>query len=114
MRQDMKIALMEKHSPKLLETLDLGEVDVKIIKPNIFRKGKIIVKSDVLYKLEKKGKELLDKGHELIKSIFVSNIKYCVVLSYKTNDNSLHLKLKRMCEKFNSSENSPLTKDGKK
>lgn len=103
----MKIAIMERDTPELLKQLDLGEVKVEVKKSFkrflFFKKeiGKYFkVSSDVLYKLEETSKEFLEKGHEVLKSIFVKDGKYNVLFSYETNPNSSYLERKRTIEKL--------------
>jgi len=98
MRSDMKIALMEKHSPTLLKELNIGNCEVLVKRKNGIGRKVLIVKSDVLYKLEEKGMELLDEGHEVIKPIWVRGTKYCMIMTVETNPNSIHLQIKKLQE----------------
>jgi len=90
----MEIVMMERDHPELLKQLNAGEIEV-IVKGGIFSKKRIIVRSDVLYKLEEEGKKLLDLGHEVIKTVDTHNGKYIVVFTFEKNPNSAHLRLKK-------------------
>lgn len=94
MDNQMEILMMERDTPELLKQLDIGDVEV-VVKGGVLTKKRIIVRSNVLYKLEEEGKKLLDLGHEIIKPIDTHDGKYIVVFTFEKNPNSAHLELGR-------------------
>ena len=119
--KEERIAIMERDTPELLKKLDLGEVRVEV-KTNYIKKlfskketGKYIkVSSDVLYKLEEEAHKFLEKGHEILKSVFIGDGGYCVIFSYEKNPNSFHLRLKKSCEKLKESREKILKSEARK
>ncbi|MFA6074054.1 MAG: hypothetical protein WC758_08105 [Candidatus Woesearchaeota archaeon] len=106
MNNELEIAICERDNPELLKKMNLGKVEVMKIKPtekSFFRsakKGKIIIKSNVLYKLEEEANKLLEAGHDTIEPIFVKDGLYWVIMTYEKDENSSYLKLKRIFERL--------------
>lgn len=94
MNKQMKITIMERVAPELLKQLDIGDVEV-VVKGGTFSKKRIVVRSDVLYKLEEEGKKLLDLGHEVIKPVHATGRGYVVIFTHGKNSDAPHLKIKR-------------------
>ena len=95
----MEILMMERDHPELLKQLDVGDIEV-VVKGGILSKKRIIVRSNVLYKLEEEGKKLLDLGHEIIKPVHATGRGYALTFTHEKNPNSPHLKLGRTIERL--------------
>lgn len=102
MDRQMKILMMERDHPELLKQLDVGNVEV-VVKGGVLSKKRIIVRSEVLYKLEEEGKKLLDLGHEVIKPVHGTGKGYAVILTHEKNPDAPHLKMKRIQKELKDS-----------
>ncbi len=93
---DLKVALMEMDNSKVLKNSKLVKVKRSTIKPSLFGKGKRILSSNALFKLEEEATKMLKKGYEVLEPVSCSGWGYSIIFSHAKNKNSLYLKRQKV------------------